>query len=192
MLGPLLKHAFRRFGARYGYDTVYLTELVDLDAGGGFKLALVSYFTDHRFGLEAAPYFAARITAVRHTDCGSCLRLAIARACEAGVPMAAISAMLSDDASRAPREMALARHYAEAVLANDPTLPQIVGACEARWGKRGLAGLAAATVSGSFYPLLKRGLGHGNTCEPVLAWLAAETKRADEVPGRSMARMTHG
>ena len=62
----------------------------------------------------------------------------------------------------------------EAVLASDPALPNILAACEALWGKSGVAGLAAATVSGSFYPLLKRGLGHGNACEPVLAWLAGE------------------
>lgn len=95
---------------------------------------------------------------------------------EAGVPMRHIRAMLLDGAESAPRTMALARHYAEAVLANDPALLNIIAACEARWGKAGLAGLAAATVSGSFYPLLKRGLGHGNACEPVLAWLAGEAK----------------
>ncbi len=174
MLAMLLKRAFRKFGGRYGYDTSYLTELADNDTTGAFRLALVSPFTGHRFGLDAAPYFAARITAARQTDCGSCLRLTIAMAREAGVPMRDIRAMLLDGAETARRDMALARHYAEAVLANDPALPTILGACEARWGTTGVAGLAAATVSGSFYPLLKRGLGHGNACEPVLAWLAGE------------------
>lgn len=174
MLALLLKRAFRKFGGRYGYDTSYLTELVDADTSGAFKLGLVSPFTDHRFGLAAAPYFAARITAARQTDCGSCLRLTIAMAREAGVPMRDIRAMLLGGAETAPREMSLARHYAEAVLANDPALMNVLAACEALWGKTGVAGLAAATVSGSFYPLLKRGLGHGNACEPVLAWLAGE------------------
>ncbi|HEV2502936.1 MAG TPA: hypothetical protein VGV39_07660 [Mesorhizobium sp.] len=174
MLAMLLKRAFRKFGGRYGYDTSYLAELADTDTAGALKLALVSPFTDHRFGLAAAPYFAARITAARQTDCGSCLRLTIAMAREAGVSMRNIRAMLLDGAETAPRDMALARHYAEAVLASDPALPNILAACEALWGKSGVAGLAAATVSGSFYPLLKRGLGHGNACEPVLAWLAGE------------------
>lgn len=190
MLGMPLKKAFRKFGARYGYDTAYLTELADLDVGGAFKLGLVSLFTDHRFGLEAAPYFAARITAARQADCGACLRLAIAMAREAGVPMVAIRAMLAGAAETAPRDMALARHYAEAVLVNDPALMNIIAACEARWGKRGVAGLAAATVSGTFYPLLKRGLGHGNSCEPVLAWLAAEAKETGEMT--SMVEMSNG
>lgn len=176
MLALLLKRAFGKFGGRYGYDTGYLAELADTDATGALKVALVSFFTDHRFGLEAAPYFAAKITAARQTDCGSCLKLTIAMAREAGVPMRNIRAMLMDGAETAPRDMALARHYAEAVLANDPALLNILAACEARWGKRGVAGLAAATVSGSFYPLLKRGLGHGNSCEPVMAWLAGEAK----------------
>lgn len=176
MLAMLLKRAFRKFGGRYGYDTGYLCDLADTDTTGTLKVGLVSLFTDHRFGLDAAPYFAAKITAARQTDCGSCLRLTIAMAREAGVPMRDIRAMLLDGAETAPRDMALGRHYAEAVLANDPALPNILAACEARWGKKGVAGLAAATVSGCFYPLLKRGLGHGNTCEPVLAWLAGDAK----------------
>lgn len=177
MIAALLKCTFRSFGRRYDYDTAYLQALVDTDTSGALKLALASPFTGHRFGLAAEPYFAARITAARQTDCGSCLRLAIQMACEEGVMPAAIDAMLGDGARTAPPDMALARHYAEAVLANDPGLHEIIGACEARWGKAGLAGLAAATVSGAFYPLLKRGLGHGDSCEPVLSWLAAAARQ---------------
>ncbi len=170
MLKAFLKRQLDRFGRRWDYDVGYMRALVDLDTGGAVRLGFVSGFTDHRFGLDARPYFAAKITATRTADCGSCLRLVIGMATEAGVPAGAIAAMLTHGAG-VPGDMALAARYARAVLDNDPELPTIIAACERQWGRGGVAGLAAAVVSGSFYPVLKRGLGHGNACEPVLAWL---------------------
>lgn len=184
MIGWLLKRALRKFEARHDYDTAYMRELVDLSEFGALKLALVSPFTGERFGLPAAPYHAARIVAARAADCGSCLKLAIGMGRDAGVPLAAIRALLTSD--NPPADMALAGHYARAVLDNAPELTDIIPACEARWGRTGVAGLAAAVVSGSLYPTLKRGLGHGNRCEPVLAWLEAEA-RTDESAGPEVA-----
>ena len=177
MITGLLKKQFAGFGDRYGYDTTYLQELAALDTGGGFKLGLVSQFTGHQFGLPAAPYFAAKVTAAAWADCGSCLRLAIAMAEEAGVPRADLAAMLAGPAEAVPAEMALAARYAQASIDNDPALTEIIGECEQRWGRRGIAGLAAGMVSGLFYPLFKRGMGYGNVCEPVLAELRAESRR---------------
>lgn len=177
MLAWYLKKELAKFGARYDYDTTYVRQLVDLDTAGGLKLSLVSLFTSHRFGLPTEPYCAAGIIAVRAADCGSCLRLAIRKAEEAGVSRENIRALLAEAGGEVPPDMALAARYARAVLDNRPELPEIIAECEARWGRNGVAGLAAAVVSGIFYPTLKRGLGHGNACEPVLAWLRAETDR---------------
>ena len=123
--------------------------------------------------MPPAPYFAANITATRRADCGSCLKLAIDMAVEAGVPLAAIRQLLLGSGDAAPPEMQLAAQYARAVLDNDPAVPEAIEACTRRWGKRGLAGLAAAVTAGQFYPLFKRGLGHGTSCTPVMAWLRA-------------------
>ena len=171
MIGRTLKRLFARFGYRYGYDTSYMQNLVDSDRNGATKLALASLFTRYRFGLPPAPYFAAKIIATRYADSGSCLKLAIDMAAEAGVPLAHIRRLLLGPEEEAPPEMRLAARYARAVSENDPALSDIIEDCTRRWGKRGLAGLAAAVTSGQFYPLFKRGLGHGNTCTPVLAWL---------------------
>lgn len=170
MLASLIKSRFERFGSRYGYDTAYLAEIAELDAGGALKLGLMNAFTGHRFDLPADAYFAAKATATKSADCGSCLRLVIDMAIEAGVERAWLAAVLTGS-TEAPPGMALASRYAAAVIVNDPELQEIIEACEARWGRKGVAGLAAATVSGLFYPLLKRGMGHGNACEPVIAEL---------------------
>ena len=176
MMRAFLKSQFGKFGRRYDYDTTYLKEVADLDLGGAMKLGMVAPFTDHRFGLAKEPYFAAKVTAAKWADCGSCLRLAIAMAVEAGVKRSDLVAMLTGE-GETPDEMALAARYAQAVIDNAPELADIIADCESRWGRQGLAGLSAATVSGVFYPLIKRGLGYGNVCEPVLSQLKAEARR---------------
>ena len=173
MIARILKRQVAGFGNRYGYDASYLHELVDTDCTGAVKLLLVGPFTRHRFGLPAAPYFAAKIIATRRADCGACLKLAIDMAVEAGVPLAAIRQLLLGSGEEAPPDMRLAARYADAVLDNDPALPAAIAACTRRWGKRGLAGLAAAVTAGQLYPVFKRGLGHGTSCTPVMAWLSA-------------------
>ncbi|WP_292430932.1 hypothetical protein [Mesorhizobium sp.] len=173
----LLKQQLRKFENRYGYDTGYMRELVDTHEFGALKFAPISPFTGEQFSLPAAPYFAAKITAARHADCGSCLKLVITMARDAGVPVTAIDALLTGDATALPDDMMLAERYARAVLDNDPELLDIIDACEQRWGKAGIAGLSAAVVSGQVYPTFKRGLGHGNSCEPVLAWLKGEAAK---------------
>lgn len=180
MFRRLLKWQFRTFESRYGYDTFYLRELADTDEFGALKFALILPFTSERFSLPAAPYFAARIMAAHAADCGSCLRLAITMGRQAGVPAVAIHAMLTD-AGATPADMALAGRYACAVLDNAAALPDIIAECEGCWGKAGVAGLAAAVVAGFLYPTFKRGLGYGNSCEPVMAWLKAE---AGKGPGK--------
>ena len=173
MIARILKKQVAGFGDRYGYDAGDLKELVDIDLIGAVKLLLAGAFIRHRFGLPAAPWFAARITAARRADCGTCLKLAIDMAVEAGVPLAAIRRLLLGSGKESPPDMQLAARYARAVLDNDPGLPATIEACARRWGKRGLAGLAAAVTAGQFYPVLKRGLGHGSSCTPVMAWLRA-------------------
>lgn len=179
MITGLLKKQFASFGDRYGYDTAYLQEITDLDTSGAVKLGLMSKFTSHRFGLPAAAYFTAKVAAAKWADCGSCLRLAINMAEEAGVARADLAAMLAGTARDVTDDMALAGRYAQATIDNDPELTAIIADCESRWGRRGVAGLAAATISGLLFPLFKRGFGYGNVCEPVIAELRAEARRQE-------------
>lgn len=173
VIARILKREVAGFGNRYGYDVGYLRDLVDADPTGAVKTLLIGPFTRHRFGLPAAPYFAAKIIATRRADCGACLKLAIDMAVDAGVPLAPIRQLLLGSGEEAPPDMRLAARYAHAVLDNDSALPAAVEASRRRWGKRGLAGLAAAVTAGQLYPVFKRGLGHGTSCTPVMEWLRA-------------------
>ena len=70
--------------------------------------------------------FRRQVIATRHADCGSCLKLAIDMAVEAGVPLAAIRQLLLGSGKEARPEMQLAARYVGEVLDNDPALPAVI------------------------------------------------------------------
>ena len=87
------------------------------------------------------------------------------------MPLTAIRQLLLGPRAEAPPDMQLAARYAHAVLDKDSALPAAIEACTRRWGGRGFAGLSASVTAGQLYPVFKRGLGHGTSCTPVMAWL---------------------
>lgn len=175
MIKHLLTSALERFGRRYDYDTRYSQELVALDTGGGLKLALASPFLLHRFGAPKEIYFAAKLRSCMRADCGPCLGLVAAMAREAGVGTDTVLSALGKGIPSP--DVALALRFADAVLDKAPDLPEVIREVRARFGERAHAGLAAAIVAGQFYPLLKRGLGHGASCTPVVQDLLAAQQR---------------
>lgn len=165
MIRMLLRGGVARFEKRHGYDASYMRDIIDADALGGLKLAMATPLLSHRFGLPREAYFAAKLRSVANADCGPCLRLVIGMAETAGVTADVILAALGDgETSKGPD---LAIRYADAVIANSGDAGEIVDKARRYFGRRGLAGLASAVVAGQFYPLMKRGMGHGMSCEAV-------------------------
>lgn len=172
MIRALFRRQVARFGRRYRYDTTYVARIVDTDLAAAVKLAMAGPFLDHRGKLPRHVWRAAHLRAVRAADCGPCLELAVAMAREEGMERATVAAILRGDPPG--EDMALAVRYADAVLANDPSLPECIDAVEAQYGHGGLVALSIAVVAGGFYPLFKRGLGKGAACSPVLRKLEVE------------------
>lgn len=177
MIKRWLKSVIDRFGRRYDYDARYMKELVNLDTAGAMKLAMVSPFLLHRFDAPKELYFAAKLRSVMRADCGPCLQLVTKMAQEAGVGTDTLLPALGKGA--ASPEVALALRFADAVIEDAPDLPEVMKEVRARFGEGVQAGLAAAVVAGHFYPLLKRGLGHAQSCAPVMATLLALQAREE-------------
>jgi len=173
MLKSLLRHVARKFGARYDYDTRYMEDLADLSPAAFFKLGMLTPFTQERFGLDAAPYFAAKFIAARAAGCGPCAMLVVRMAEEAGVSAAQLAAVARS--GPADPDMRLAADYAAAVLDGSFELAELIDAVRTRFGQSGLWALASAVAAGQFYPSLKRGLGAALSCEvlPAEFWEAA-------------------
>lgn len=172
MIKSYLKRSLRRFSRHYDYDTGYLVSMVDADIGGALRFALASPFLGYRFGLSAEVYYAAKIRSAMAADCGPCTKLALQMATEAGADRTLMLKVATGAAL--PDDIELAARFGDQVAANDPALVETVEKARERFGQRGLCGLAGAAVAGQFYPLLKRGLGHASSCEPVIAAFRAE------------------
>lgn len=169
MLSKFLKAAARRFGARYDYDVGYMENLADLSPGGFLKLGMLVPFTQARFGLPAAPYYAAKFIAARTCGCGPCVMLVVRMAEEAGVGTAQLASIARPGPADA--DMRLAADYAKAVLAGSPELQGLIETVRSRFGEKGLWGLACAVTAGQLYPTLKRGIGAALSCERLPAEL---------------------
>lgn len=163
MLKRLLRYAARKFGARYDYDVGYMVELADVSSRGFLKLGMLSLFTEERFGLPPAPYYAAKFIAARTAGCGPCAMLVVRMAEEAGVSAGQLASIARPGPADA--DMRLAADYATAVLTDSFELAGLIEAARSRFGEKGLWGLASAVTAGQFYPTLKRGVGAASSCE---------------------------
>ncbi len=170
-----LKRKFDQMGREYGYDVSYMHELADADPEALRKFAFAMPFFTQSPKVAKNAFWAAKLCSCKQADCGPCMRLVIEMARRAGIDGDIIRDVLVG--TPADDDAALGRAYADAVLANSADLPELIGRIEQKWGKRGLASMSTAVMSGQFFPVFKRGFGHGMACEPVLKELE-ETEAA--------------
>lgn len=166
MLTRYFKSRIAAMGREYDYDVEYMHEFADIDRGSFRKFVFAAPFlTQAHIGPKNA-FWAAKLRSTMKADCGSCLRLTIEMARRDGIDQALIRLVVSGKPT--DKDALLGVQYADAVLDNDPAIVEIIETIETQWGKKVLANLATAVVAGQFFPLFKRGFGHGNACEPVL------------------------
>lgn len=162
MLIRLFQIMARRFGKRYNYDASYMEALAAAKPTAFVKLAMLTAFTQDRFGLPAAPYFAAKFIAARIAGCGPCAMLVVNMAEEAGVTRAQLASIARP--GPADHGMRLAADYAAGVLKGSPELESLNDKVVETFGEKGRMGLAAAIASGQFFPIFKRGMGAATSC----------------------------
>ncbi|MFN7167566.1 MAG: hypothetical protein ACK4NV_10985 [Pannonibacter sp.] len=165
MLKSMLMAQTRQFGRRYAYDTTFLEDLVAQDLTGGLKLGLAMPFLDHRFGLPAAAYFAARFVTADAGGCGDCAELVLKLAEEAGVARHRLLPLLGAEVGDVVEpDLWLAAAFARAVLQDSPDQLDLGERVLDRFGRRGRIGIAAAIASEQVYTVIKRGTGHALQC----------------------------
>lgn len=179
MMRSYMKRKIEGIETHYGYDASYMHEIVETDASAGFKLMLALGFLNHDFGLPAEIAFAAGVRSTMRADCGPCLKLGVDKAREAGIAPERLLPALGH--GEADADTALVVAFADAVVDNAPELVELAAAVRERFGASGHVGLAVAVLAGQFYPMLKRGLGHGAACAPVVRTLLEEAGRTMEL-----------
>ncbi|NVO58363.1 hypothetical protein HW561_21500 [Rhodobacteraceae bacterium B1Z28] len=167
MIRTLLKMGFQRFGSRYNYDTGYMRHIADTSASAGLRLSMLPFYSQFRGPNDAQNVWAgAMLGSTLDGDCGPCVQLIVDMALEAGVPRDKLTLCLQGEAMAAG-DVGLGFRFAQAAIANDPELDGLRKEIESRFGTAAVMAVSFAASSGRIYPVLKRGLGFGQTCSRV-------------------------
>ncbi len=150
------------FEKRYDYDASYLRAILDASPEAFEAFEGFSAMGSFRKNLSPEAYFVAAIAATQTEDCGSCTRLRVRMAREAGVPEKIIAGALGGSL---PAGLEQLRRFATGVATNQPT-DGLLQSVRAHFGEDGLVEISLCIASARVYPSLKRALGFaGNSCE---------------------------
>jgi alkylhydroperoxidase family enzyme len=164
MLKRLIAGRLAAFERRYGYDMSYARMLLNTRLRAFLRFAELTKISQYHDGIALSPWYAAKLAATLHEDCGPCTQLVIRMAQEAGVAPAVVRAILARDFAELEPDVALALRYAEAVLSHAPELDSLRAEAQRRWGDRGLVSLALGIASSRMFPTLKYALGFAHDC----------------------------
>ncbi len=167
MIRALLKKSISGFAKRYDYDAAYMTQVVETSTSAGLRLGLLSAYTQFKGPAKASDVRnGASLAATLSADCGPCVQLVFDMAVEGGTPAAQLALCLQGQ-PQAAGDVGLGFRFARAVHTNAPDLEDLRAEIAHRFGPEAAVACAIATSSGVIYPLLKRGLGHGQSCQTI-------------------------
>jgi alkylhydroperoxidase family enzyme len=132
-----------------------------------FKFGKFLAVDEYRRVLPAGPCYVARIVAVRHDDCGTCVQIAVNQAKKAGVPAEILRAVLDGRLDDLPEELRDVYRFAEAVVKASGEEDDLRERIRMRYGDEGLIEMALAIASCRVFPTTKRALGYAVSCSEV-------------------------
>src|SRR5262245_62882075 len=132
----VLRKAIGRFERAWNYDASYVREIIDASPRAAWLFSRAAALGQFRRDLPRDAWFAAGITAVRHEDCGPCTQLAVSMAERAGIDPEVLRAVLNEQPSEMPPEIALTWRFTRATLDHDPRADEYRDEIVRMWGRR--------------------------------------------------------
>lgn len=152
---------------RYEYDGSYLREVAQVSRGGALRLGvMLPLLSGYRSGVPVDLWAGAAVASTRDGDCGPCLQLVVNMALEQGADAQALRAILQGSQEETG-VTGLGYRFALAAINDGPELDTLRGVIGERYGERALVSLSIAAATGRAWPVIKRGLGHGQVCRAV-------------------------
>jgi len=168
MVRWLLRRTVSAFERQWNYDASYLREMIDISPRAAWRFVNATRLGTYCRDVPIEAWCTAGITAVRSEDCGPCTQLATAMAERRGVAPEILRAILKEDVSAMPDDVALAWRFTKATLAHDASADDYRAVILERWGPRAVVSLAFAITTARIYPTVKYAMGHGKTCTRVV------------------------
>lgn len=159
----VLSDQITAFEQAYDYDASYLHELLAASPGGFDAFDRARAIAQYREALPAEAFYVAAVTVMQEEDCGSCLRLNLRMAMEAGVDRRLLEQLLNEPQDL-PAEFLDVRNHARSVLRNE--LPDVAAADRIKqwFGEAAFAELGLCIVGSRIFPTLKRALLKAGAC----------------------------
>lgn len=165
MIRRFLNAQARKFGRRYNYDVTYMEEIAEVSPGAAIALARLPGFYRYR-GSPAGitVWTGALLASTLEGDCGPCAQLVVNMALAGGADAACLQAC-AEGRPEAAGAMGLGYRFARAAIAADLAADDLRLEIEREFGRKAALSCTFAAASGRIYPVLKRGLGHGQACQ---------------------------
>lgn len=152
---------------QWGVPLDYCRFIVRVSLRAFFKFAKFLSVDEYRRVLPPGPCYVARIVALQHEDCGTCVQIAVSQGRKAGVPAEQLRAVLDGKLDDLPEELKDAYHFAEAVVTKSGEGDPLRERIRLRYGDEGLIEMALAIASCRVFPTTKRALGYAVSCSAV-------------------------
>lgn len=163
MIRSILHKGTRTFERRFGYDASYQHEIIDIDPRAGARLAGFQMLSNYRGPASARDIvLGAFIGSTIEGDCGPCAQLTVDMALAAGADPHAVRACL---AGQDAGDLTVGYRFAQAAIAGGANLDALRDRIRAAHGPRAVVAATFAAAFGRTYPVLKRGMGHGQACQ---------------------------
>jgi len=166
MLRFLVRRVVAAMRKRYDYDGSYLDEVAAVSSGGALRLMLLPLLSQYRGSAPIDLAAGAAVASTREGDCGPCLQLAVDMALEEGASPDDLRRALAGDTAGAG-DVGLGYRFARAAIEDGAELADLRSEVITRHGEGAVVALSLAAATGRTWPVIKRGLGHGQACRLV-------------------------
>jgi hypothetical protein len=164
MIRKFLHAQINKFGQAFRYDVTYMHDIADISPGAAYTLSRLPNFYKYRGPKAGQPVWTgALLASTLEGDCGPCAQLVIDMALASGADAEALQACAEGRPEDAGA-MGLGYRFANAAISGDLAADSLRREIEAEFGKKAALSCAFAAASGRIYPVLKRGIGHGQAC----------------------------
>jgi alkylhydroperoxidase family enzyme len=167
MLRRLILARITSVEKEWGVPLDYCRFILRVSLRAFFKFAKFLAVDEYCRVLPPGPCYVARIVAVQHEDCGTCVQIAVSQARKAGVPAELLRAVLDGKWDGLPEELRDACRFAEAVVTSNGEEDVLRERIRLRHGDEGLIEMALAIASCRAFPIIKRALGYAARCSAV-------------------------
>jgi alkylhydroperoxidase family enzyme len=150
---------------KLGVPVDYMRHIARVSLPAFFKFIKIMPLAEYRRKLPTEAFHVARLVAVRHEDCGTCVQIEVNLAKQSGVSSGILKAVLASDLNNLGGMLAKVYRFAEAVVSLSGEEEALREDLRQEYGEEAIVELAMAIAVCRIFPTTKRALGLTLHCQ---------------------------